>query len=101
MLKSVPFLNMQQVMSAVVGHLAPQQVMQLASHKSVAIQILRGIQPQLLQKLLGLATPDYQHHHLVEDDLGRKLAKSEGDKSLKALRAEGVQARDLKGMLIR
>ncbi|VAV90529.1 Glutamyl-Q tRNA(Asp) synthetase, partial [hydrothermal vent metagenome] len=43
----------------------------------------------LLQKLLELETPDYQHHELVEDNLGRKLAKSEGDKSLKALRAEG------------
>ncbi len=49
----------------------------------------------LLQKLLGLPTPHYQHHRLVEDDMGRKLGKSDGDKSLKALRDEGVQPGDL------
>ena len=53
----------------------------------------------LLQKLLGLKTPHYQHHKLVEDDLGRKLAKSDGDKSLKALRADGLRRKDLLAML--
>jgi len=45
----------------------------------------------LLQNLLDLPTPKYQHHKLVEDDLGRKLAKSKGDKSLKALREDGMR----------
>ena len=52
----------------------------------------------LLQNLLGLPHPHYQHHRLVEDDLGRKLAKSKGDKSLKALRQEGVSAREMRAM---
>jgi len=53
----------------------------------------------LLQNLLDLPTPQYQHHNLVQDDLGRKLAKSEGDKSLKALRVGGLLAVDLKATL--
>lgn len=57
-------------------------------HPATAIHIL-------LQKLLGLRTPEYLHHKLVADDLGRKLAKSAADKSLKALRDEGLEVEDL------
>ncbi len=52
----------------------------------------------LVQKLLGLPTPNYHHHPLIADDLGRKLAKSASDKSLKALREESLQPRDLRTM---
>ncbi|HWB46123.1 MAG TPA: tRNA glutamyl-Q(34) synthetase GluQRS [Hyphomicrobiaceae bacterium] len=45
---------------------------------------------RLLQVLLGLPEPVYQHHRLVLDETGRKLSKSARDTSLRALRAQGV-----------
>ncbi|NRB29847.1 MAG: tRNA glutamyl-Q(34) synthetase GluQRS [Rhizobiaceae bacterium] len=50
---------------------------------------------RLLQKLLGLSEPVYHHHDLVIDDDGRKLSKSDGDVSLKALRQNGVEAAEI------
>ncbi|MDP4823184.1 MAG: tRNA glutamyl-Q(34) synthetase GluQRS [Aestuariivirgaceae bacterium] len=54
---------------------------------------------RLLQALLGLPTPIYHHHDLIRDDAGRKLSKSDGDKSLAALWAEGVTAAELRAAL--
>lgn len=54
---------------------------------------------RLLQSLLGLPTPVYHHHDLIRDDAGRKLSKSDGDKSLAALRAEGVTAAEIRSAL--
>jgi glutamyl-Q tRNA(Asp) synthetase len=54
---------------------------------------------RLLQVLLGLPAPLYCHHRLIVDASGRKLAKSQGDKSLRALRAEGMSAADIKRRL--
>lgn len=45
---------------------------------------------RLLQVLLDLPAPLYNHHPLVTDADGRKLSKSAGDTSLRALRAEGM-----------
>ncbi|MEO9527080.1 tRNA glutamyl-Q(34) synthetase GluQRS [Roseibium sp.] len=45
---------------------------------------------RVLQDLLGLPQPVYRHHRLVLDTDGRKLSKSNGDTSLKALRAAGM-----------
>jgi len=45
---------------------------------------------RLLQVLLGLPAPRYHHHRLILDREGRKLAKSRGSESLKALRALGT-----------
>ncbi len=53
----------------------------------------------LLQALLGLPTPDYRHHRLVLDEDGKKLAKSKGSKTLRALREGGVTAADVRAML--
>jgi len=44
---------------------------------------------RLLQALLGLPAPLYFHHRLILDDTGRKLSKSRGSESLRALRAAG------------
>jgi glutamyl-Q tRNA(Asp) synthetase len=44
---------------------------------------------RLLQELLGVPHPTYHHHDLILHETGRKLAKSDGDKSLAELRAEG------------
>lgn len=55
----------------------------------------------LLQRLLGLPTPDYLHHRLIRDDAGKRLAKRDDARSLASLRAEGMtpaQVRALVGM---
>jgi len=52
----------------------------------------------LLQRLLGLPTPDYHHHRLILDETGRKLSKSAGDMSLAALREAGATPTDIRRM---
>jgi len=44
---------------------------------------------RLLQVLLDLPAPLYHHHRLLTDETGRKLAKSDGDTSLRTLRLQG------------
>lgn len=44
----------------------------------------------LLQRLLGLPTPRYHFHRLLQDGEGQKLAKSRGSLSLADLRAGGM-----------
>lgn len=53
---------------------------------------------RLLQKLLGLHTPDYYHHPLLTDDQGRRYAKRDKSLSLKALRKKGYSADQIKQM---
>jgi glutamyl-Q tRNA(Asp) synthetase len=45
---------------------------------------------RLLQVLLGLPEPVYHHHSLITDASGRKLSKSDGDTTLRAMRAAGL-----------
>ncbi|SFJ90012.1 glutamyl-Q tRNA(Asp) synthetase [Pseudovibrio ascidiaceicola] len=45
---------------------------------------------RLLQTLLDLPEPHYEHHDLILDETGRKLAKSAKDTSLRELRASGA-----------
>jgi glutamyl-Q tRNA(Asp) synthetase len=54
---------------------------------------------RLLQALLDLPEPLYQHHRLVTDVDGRKLAKSAGDTSLRALREQGATPADVRRLL--
>lgn len=44
---------------------------------------------RLLQCLLGLPTPDYHHHKLLTDPLGKRYAKRDQAVTLQALRAQG------------
>jgi len=53
----------------------------------------------LLQALLDFKTPDYRHHRLVRGEDGKKLAKSKGSKSLRALREAGFAAADVRAIL--
>jgi glutamyl-Q tRNA(Asp) synthetase len=53
----------------------------------------------LLQHLLGLPTPRYHHHGLIEDDEGRKLAKSRGATSLAELRDAGLTPAEVRAMV--
>jgi glutamyl-Q tRNA(Asp) synthetase len=53
----------------------------------------------LLQRLLGLASPEYDHHRLVCGADGKRLAKRDAPASLSALRAAGIDGRELARML--
>jgi glutamyl-Q tRNA(Asp) synthetase len=53
----------------------------------------------LLQKLLGLPSPQYRHHRLILDDAGRKLSKSDRATSLRSLRAAGATPQDIRRLV--
>jgi len=55
----------------------------------------------LLQRLLGLATPEYVHVPLVLGDDGQRLAKRHGAVTLGELRARGVTAHEVLTILAR
>ena len=44
---------------------------------------------RLLQALLGLPVPEWQHHRLITDESGKRLAKRDDARSLRSLRAAG------------
>ncbi len=54
---------------------------------------------RLLQRLLGLPTPQYFHHALIRGDDGKKLSKSIASTSLRALRSDGATAEDIRRRL--
>jgi glutamyl-Q tRNA(Asp) synthetase len=54
---------------------------------------------RLLQALLDLPTPVYHHHRLILDRQGQKLSKTTGANALRALRAGGVSASDIRRMV--
>jgi glutamyl-Q tRNA(Asp) synthetase len=51
---------------------------------------------RLLQALLGLPQPRYHHHRLVLDGAGRKLSKSTKATGLRAMRAAGATAAEIR-----
>jgi glutamyl-Q tRNA(Asp) synthetase len=53
----------------------------------------------LLQRLLGLPTPEYHHHALIRDDQGRRLAKRDDARALAKYRAEGANPTDIRAMI--
>ena len=61
-------------------------------HEATAVHVL-------LQRLLGLPSPRYRHHRLIVDAEGRKLAKSDGDTSLRQLRQAGATPADVSRMV--
>jgi hypothetical protein len=54
---------------------------------------------RLLQELLKLPVPLYRHHRLIRDDLGRRLAKRDGARSLQSLRQNGLSPADIRQLL--
>lgn len=54
---------------------------------------------RLLQKLLDLPEPLYNHHRLIKDHTGRRLSKSAADKSLKSLRQQGLSLNRLEEII--
>jgi glutamyl-tRNA synthetase len=59
--------------------------------KSTARQIL-------LQRALGLPTPDYYHCDLMRDASGIRLAKRHDALSLKSLREQGLKPEQIRAM---
>ncbi|EWY39614.1 glutamyl-tRNA synthetase [Skermanella stibiiresistens SB22] len=53
---------------------------------------------RLLQTLLGYPTPDYHHHGLLTNERGERLAKRDKAVSLRALRAAGKTAAEVRSM---
>lgn len=54
---------------------------------------------RLLQALLELPTPDYNHHPLLEDADGRRLAKRRQAKPIRDYRADGASPGDLRRLV--
>ena len=54
---------------------------------------------RVLQKLLGLPTPEYEHHRLICDADGRRLAKRDEAESILSLRHRGISPRELRARL--
>ncbi|WP_062232143.1 tRNA glutamyl-Q(34) synthetase GluQRS [Aureimonas sp. N4] len=54
---------------------------------------------RLLQALLGLPVPRYHHHELILGEDGRKLSKSEGAASVRALGEAGLTPVDIRRMV--
>lgn len=52
---------------------------------------------RLLQALLGLPVPEWQHHRLITDQHGKRLAKRDQARSLRSLREAGMSAADVWG----
>jgi len=54
----------------------------------------------LLQALLKLPSPSYQHHRLILDTQGKRLAKRKQSTTLKSLREAGISAQALRNFLM-
>jgi glutamyl-Q tRNA(Asp) synthetase len=53
---------------------------------------------RLLQALFGLPTPAYEHHRLILDATGKRLAKRDGAPTLAALRDQGRSPAEVRAM---
>jgi len=54
---------------------------------------------RLLQELLGLPVPEWQHHRLITDESGKRLAKRDDARSLRSLRAAGWTPEQVRGTI--
>jgi glutamyl-Q tRNA(Asp) synthetase len=53
----------------------------------------------LLQRLIGLSSPIYNHHKLIRDDNGKRLAKRDDARSIATYQAEGKSPADIRAMV--
>ncbi|MGR3794702.1 tRNA glutamyl-Q(34) synthetase GluQRS [Vannielia sp. SX4] len=53
----------------------------------------------VLQRLLGLPTPEYHHHRLIRDDAGKRLAKRDDARAIARYRDDGVSPEDIRRMV--
>ncbi|CAN5722647.1 tRNA glutamyl-Q(34) synthetase GluQRS [soil metagenome] len=54
---------------------------------------------RVLQALLQLPVPQWKHHRLITDDLGKRLAKRDQSRALRTLREEGMTAKEVRQQL--
>ena len=52
-----------------------------------------------LQRLIGLPTATYHHHHLIRDEHGKRLAKRDDARALSKYRTEGATPADIRRMI--
>lgn len=50
----------------------------------------------ILQKFMGLTTPTYEHHRLITDETGKRLAKRDDARAIAKYRAEGVSPAEIR-----
>jgi glutamyl-Q tRNA(Asp) synthetase len=53
----------------------------------------------LLQRLLGLPVPVHEHHRLIRDEHGKRLAKRDDARALSRYRAEGATPEDIRRLV--
>ena len=53
---------------------------------------------RLLQALLGLSTPGYHHHGLLNGADGKRLSKRDGALTIRALRESGHTVAEVRGL---
>ncbi len=53
----------------------------------------------VLQRLLGLPTPNYHHHKLIRDDHGKRLAKRDDARAIRTYRDAGVTPAEIRQMV--
>jgi glutamyl-Q tRNA(Asp) synthetase len=53
----------------------------------------------LLQALLNLPTPIYHHHHLIRDEMGKRLAKRDDAQAISSYRNAGATPSDIRRMV--
>ncbi|MCB2110559.1 MAG: tRNA glutamyl-Q(34) synthetase GluQRS [Defluviimonas sp.] len=53
----------------------------------------------LLQRLLGLPTPEYHHHRLIRDETGKRLAKRDDARAIATYRAEGARPETIRRLV--
>ena len=53
----------------------------------------------LLQRLLGLPAPIYNHHRLIRDEHGKRLAKRDDARAIATYRAEGARPADIRALV--
>lgn len=53
----------------------------------------------LLQRLIGLPSPRYHHHRLIRDEMGKRLAKRDDARAIRAYRDAGSSPADVRAMV--
>ena len=54
---------------------------------------------RLLQALFGRSTPSYRHHRLITDEDGKRLAKRDDARSIRAYREDGATVGDVRKLI--
>lgn len=54
---------------------------------------------RILQELLGFTVPAWHHHRLIRDEFGKRLAKRDDARSIRAFREAGVAPQDIRRLV--